>query len=94
MVGALLAISLLLLIFFLYWLPTYIAIRAHKPNVGAIAVLNLCLGWTFIGWVSALVWAYKVDAADIYRMQRTAAQPTPSETPTGAEYDMVGRRIR
>jgi hypothetical protein len=31
--------------------------RKH-PNAGAIAVLNLLLGWTFIGWVIALVWSF------------------------------------
>jgi hypothetical protein len=88
------AIVLVLVLFALYWFPTFIAIKARKPNVGAIAVLNLFLGWTFIGWVIALVWAFKVDAADVYRMERTAAQPTSPETPTETEYDMVGRRIR
>jgi hypothetical protein len=88
------AIVLVLVLFASYWFPTIIAIRARKPNVGAIAILNLFLGWTFIGWVIALIWAFKVDAADVYRMNRANAQPTPSEVQTEAEYDMVGRRIR
>jgi len=40
-----------------YFLPTLISwIRKH-PNQTSIAILNLFLGWTFIGWVVALVWA-------------------------------------
>ena len=41
----------------LYMLPTIVAISAHRTNAGAIATLNVLLGWTFIGWVVALVWA-------------------------------------
>ncbi len=36
-----------------YFLPTLMA-RDNKP---AIFALNLLLGWTFVGWVAALVWA-------------------------------------
>jgi len=41
-----------------YLLPSGIAIgRGHK-NAGSIFVLNLLTGWTFIGWVAALVWSF------------------------------------
>ena len=40
---------------FLYFLPTLVG--AKKRNAAAIFVLNLLLGWTFIGWVVAMVWA-------------------------------------
>jgi hypothetical protein len=39
----------------LYFLPTIVGYS--KSNAGAIFLLNLFLGWTFIGWVVALVWA-------------------------------------
>lgn len=42
-----------------YFLPTFIG--AKKRNAKAIAVLNLFLGWTFVGWVVALVWACTKD---------------------------------
>ena len=47
----------------LYFLPTIIAMNRKKRNIDAIMILNLFLGWTFIGWVVALVWACTVDAA-------------------------------
>ena len=47
-----------------YFIPTIIAYSRHKASRAAILALNLFLGWTFIGWVVALVWALKVDAAD------------------------------
>lgn len=40
-----------------YFLPWLVAVMREHHQAGAIAVLNLFLGWTFIGWVVALVWA-------------------------------------
>jgi hypothetical protein len=45
----------------IYFLPTYIAVKRHHKNILAILVLNLLLGWTFLGWVVSLVWALKND---------------------------------
>jgi len=41
----------------LYFLPTLIASGRHLHNRAPIAVFNLFLGWTFIGWLAALIWA-------------------------------------
>ena len=49
-----LAIALILGI---YFLPDWIAQSRGHPNRGSIFVLNLFLGWTFLGWVAALIWA-------------------------------------
>ena len=43
----------------LYFMPTIIAGARNRKNGGAIFVLNLFLGWTFIGWVGAMVWSLK-----------------------------------
>lgn len=41
----------------LYFVPTIIAgFRGHRNGV-SIFVINLFLGWTFVGWVIALAWA-------------------------------------
>jgi hypothetical protein len=40
-----------------YFVPTLLAARLKHRNIAAIFALNFCLGWTFIGWVVALVWA-------------------------------------
>lgn len=45
----------LLLTAALYFLPTIIACK--KKNLVGIFLLNFFLGWTFLGWVGALVWA-------------------------------------
>ncbi len=44
---------------FIYFIPTIIGLR--KRNAAAIFILNLFLGWTFVGWVIALVWAFTID---------------------------------
>jgi len=44
---------------FFYFIPTFAAYG--KKNFQAIAILNLVAGWTFIGWVVALVWAATKD---------------------------------
>lgn len=47
------------LILAIYFLPTIVG--RNKENGTAIFILNLFLGWTFIGWVVALVWATTKD---------------------------------
>jgi hypothetical protein len=42
---------------FAYFLPWAIAATRHKSNTLAIALVNLLLGWTLVGWVVALVMA-------------------------------------
>jgi hypothetical protein len=39
-----------------YFFPSIIAIL-RRVHIGQVIVINLFLGWTFIGWVSALVLA-------------------------------------
>jgi hypothetical protein len=40
-----------------YFIPTMIAIARKHKNALAIFLVNFFLGWSFIGWVVALVWA-------------------------------------
>jgi hypothetical protein len=40
-----------------YFLPTVVAVTRDHPSAGGIAVINLFLGWTFLGWVCALAWS-------------------------------------
>jgi hypothetical protein len=51
----------LLTIIFLYFFPTIVAISRKKKNQEAIFIINFVLGWTFIGWIIALVWAVKKE---------------------------------
>ncbi len=72
MINAAIANSIILLtIFFLiswlfislviYFTPLIVAhIRRHE-NIVAIAILNVVLGWTFFGWLAALLWSLNSD---------------------------------
>lgn len=43
----------------IYFIPSIVGY--NKRNANAICLLNLFLGWTFVGWVLALVWAVAKD---------------------------------
>jgi uncharacterized membrane protein YqaE (UPF0057 family) len=43
---------------FMYFLPALVAWKRRHGNASAIGVLNLLLGWTMIGWIGSLVWAF------------------------------------
>jgi Superinfection immunity protein len=38
--------------------PALVALWRQNRQWRAMTVLNLLLGWTFVGWVVALVWAF------------------------------------
>lgn len=60
--GALIAVAwILAVVTFFYLLPWAIAATRNKSNHGAIFLLNFFLGWSFIGWVIALVMACGTD---------------------------------
>ena len=48
----------------IYFVPSYIAFKKQKLQKTAIVVLNVFLGWTFLGWVVALVWACMEDGTN------------------------------
>lgn len=41
----------------LYFVPTIIAVRRKHRSTGGIVALNILAGWTFLGWLIALVWS-------------------------------------
>ncbi len=46
------------ILFFVYLLPSVIAVLQKHRNAPAIAVTNVLFGWTFIGWGIALIWSF------------------------------------
>ncbi len=61
----------LLIPLLMYFLPALLA--RNKSDFTSIFLLNLFLGWTFIGWVIALVWALSAEP-----------QPRPAAAPQSA----------
>lgn len=54
-----------------YMLPWAVAATRGKSNSGAIAVLNLFVGWTVIGWIASLVMACSAhQTAAVGQVQR------------------------
>jgi len=45
----------------LYFLPAIIGFARSKRNALALLLFNFFLGWTFVGWVIALVWSFMRD---------------------------------
>ena len=50
-------LTFLAVLFFLYWLPTMVAILRRTPSALGVAAINFFLGWTIIGWIMALILA-------------------------------------
>jgi hypothetical protein len=53
--------------FFMYFLPSIIALARSKRDTLAIFLLNFFLGWSVIGWLVALIWAAKNDVPAVAR---------------------------
>lgn len=39
----------------IYLVPSLLAILRHNQKIGVIALINIFLGWSIIGWIVALV---------------------------------------
>ena len=48
----------LLFVLSAYLLPTIVAWWRGHRNGNSIAVVNVFLGWTLLGWVIALAWSF------------------------------------
>ena len=48
---------MILLVGFIYFIPSIYASWMKRRNAPAIFLLNLFLGWTIIGWIVACIWA-------------------------------------
>lgn len=42
----------------IYFVPAALAVFFSSKRAAAIFILNLFLGWTVLGWIGALVWAF------------------------------------
>jgi hypothetical protein len=66
-----------LLITVAYGLPALVAVYRRHRRAEAIAMLNLFLGWTVVGWLAALVWAFRSRSRrSSYRYRRRAYRGT------------------
>ena len=45
----------------IYFIPVVVAYVRKHNNIFAITILTLFLGWTFFGWLAALLWSLNSD---------------------------------
>jgi len=48
-----------------YFVPWWVAIRRRVPNTGSVAVIDVFLGWTVIGWIVALTMACRSTGPEL-----------------------------
>jgi Superinfection immunity protein len=68
-----------------YFLPAFIAWMRGHQNTFAIVVLNILAGWTFVGWVAALVWACTTVQHEpgFHAKTPSLGEPHPGTVPPG-----------
>jgi Superinfection immunity protein len=65
----------------LYLLPVLIGWARHVPGLAAVVIINITLGWTFIGWVVALALALKNPQPTGPVVQVVQHMPPPPAAP-------------
>ena len=45
----------------IYLLPIIIAAAKHKRDMLGVVLLNVLAGWSLVGWIISLVWAFSPD---------------------------------
>ena len=94
-IAGLISILAICLGIFIYFLPSYIASKRKARSGCGIFVVNLFFGWTFIGWIVALIWAASDTTRD--EVARVARAPSyyPAPPPPGQRTcPNCGRAIR
>jgi len=62
--------------FILYFAPTFVAAKRKHPNGTPIALLNIFLGWTFVGWLVALIWSASAIKTEVPTHPATESKPS------------------
>jgi hypothetical protein len=65
-----------------YLLPTLVAWLRHAPDTASVAVINIALGWTFVGWIAALAMALRKaqpPVVQVFSQVNAPAGPTTGE---------------
>ncbi len=76
-----------------YFLPMFIAHARHVPDLAPVTVINVFLGWTFFGWVTALALAVRDRGPEGRSAPATpAASATPAVPAVSAESAMPAAR--
>jgi len=69
---------LIIVLILIYFLPSLISYGIHR-NYVSIFILNLFLGWTILGWIFALIWAYNKDKKETIVIEDKKSNTITSE---------------
>lgn len=64
----------------MYFLPTILAAARGSRSTLGVGLLNFFAGWTFVGWIVALIWALTGERGDqhvVYVSQNVHMPPYP-----------------
>lgn len=64
----------------LYFMPSIVAGYRHHNSLFLILVLNILLGWTMLGWIFLIIWAFFGDHYSAWSF------PEEKKCPYCAEY--------
>lgn len=80
----------------LYLLPTFEAWKRRHKSLVSIALLNIFLGWTLLGWVAAMVWACKsqVQSVEVVHTAPTAAAAPAPASPAAPPTNSLPDELR
>jgi hypothetical protein len=68
----------------IYLLPLTIGLVRGVPDIGSVAVINILLGWTLVGWVLSLALAMRTVPPGARGMhQLPPVPPYPIQPPSG-----------
>ncbi|MCZ2495878.1 superinfection immunity protein [Xylophilus sp. Kf1] len=65
----------------LYLLPSYEANRRKHPRLLPIALIDVLLGWTLVGWLVAYVWALRMPEPQVEDVENVDSPYTVVEEP-------------
>jgi hypothetical protein len=79
----------------LYFIPSIVASERFHQNALAILALNFLLGWSFVGWAGALVWALMKTNTSEDDPRPLHAYAKPQATPDDGKIGcwQCGRRV-
>jgi len=61
-----------IVVMLVYFAPSIVADRRGRRNVLLLALMNALLGWTIVGWLVTLYWAFHRDSPkNVDRIVRT-----------------------
>jgi len=75
--SAALGFFLVILIIFVYLIPTLVAVGRERS--GGPIIVNIFLGWSLIGWVIALAWAVSLPRRGQPQPASTASTPASTQ---------------